>query len=343
MPYVFGPVPSRRLGQSLGVDPLPLKVCNWNCVYCQLGRTVPLCNERREFFPREDILAEVRTVLAGLQPGAADWITIVGSGETTLHSGIGWLIREIKSLTDIPVSVITNGSLLHLAEVRQDLLAADAVLPSLDAGNAGLYRAVNRPAPGLSFELLLEGLASFRREYRGSLWLEVMLIKDVNDGEEALREIASAVERIQPDQVHIAIPVRPPAEPDIRRPDEEGLRRAAAILGSRARVIPPAGGALDLSGHQNVGEAVLAVISRHPVEEKELRRELERWTPGQVEEALRLLADCGAAQVVERCGERFWSAAGCRYPSLHTTGGRAPGGSPAAARGTDEAPTDENH
>lgn len=320
MNFVFGPLPSRRLGQSLGVDPLPLKrkVCNWNCIYCQLGRTVPLSSERSEYFPREEILAEVREALTRHPSGAIDWVTIVGSGETTLHAGIGWLIRQIKSLTAIPVAVITNGSLLHLPEVRDDLLAADAVLSSLDAGNERLYRHINRPWPGLSYKLLLEGLAAFRREYHGQLWIEVMLMKGINDSEKTLSEIAAVLLRIQPDQVHISLPSRPPAEPDVQLPDEASLSRAAAILGVRAQVVQPSSGEFDLSGYDNVGDAVLAIISRHPMGEQELRRALENWTPGQVEQALQQLLASGAAQVVERYGEQFWTAAGCRYPSWGT-------------------------
>jgi wyosine [tRNA(Phe)-imidazoG37] synthetase (radical SAM superfamily) len=315
MSFVFGPLPSRRLGQSLGVDPLPLKVCNWNCVYCQLGRTVPLCNERREYFPRENILAQVREVLAGHTPGTIDWVTFVGSGETTLHSGLGWLIRQVKRLTDIPVAVITNGSLLHLAEVREELAVADVVMPSLDAGSAGLYRRITRPVPALSFESLLEGLVAFRREYRGRLWIEVMLMKGINDSQEALQDIADVLQRIQPDQVHINLPSRPPAEPTVQPPDEEALRRAMAILGSRANVVTASSGPFDLSGHENVADAVAAIISRHPMREEELRHTLERWSPGQVDEALQQLVSGGQAQVVERNGERVWSAAACRFPS----------------------------
>lgn len=320
MNFVFGPLPSRRLGQSLGVDPLPLKakICNWNCIYCQLGRTVPLSNERSEYFPREDILAEVREALALHKPGAIDWVTIVGSGETTLHAGIGWLIRQIKGLTAIPVAVITNGSLLYREEVRADLVAADAVLSSLDAGNARLFRQINRPWPGLSYEQLLDGLAAFRQEYHGKIWMEVMLMKGINDSEAALLEIAAALRRILPDQVHISLPSRPPAEPNIQLPDEDSLRRAAAILGVRAQVVQPSVGTFDLSGYENVGDAVLAIISRHPMGEQELRHALENWTPGQVEQALQKLTASGEAQVVERFGERFWTAAGCRYPSWET-------------------------
>src|SRR4030042_2371613 len=176
MKYVFGPVPSRRLGQSLGIDPVPLKTCNWNCVYCQLGRTIPLKNVRGEFFPREDILTEVKQALASHKLGEIDWVTFVGSGETTLHTGLGWLVRQVKLLTDIPVAIITNGSLLYLPEVRREISSADAVLPSLDAGNIKLYRRINRPHPEIRFTRLVDGLVAFREEYQGKLWIEVMLV-----------------------------------------------------------------------------------------------------------------------------------------------------------------------
>ncbi len=320
MSFVFGPLPSRRLGQSLGVDPLPLKVCNWNCVYCQLGRTSPLTNERREFFPRESIVAEVREALQAHRNGTIDWVTVVGSGETTLHAGLGWLLRQIKNLTGTPVAVITNGSLLYHAEVRADLSVADAVLASLDAGNAMLYRRINRPLSDLTFERLLDGLSAFRREYRGKLWIEVMLMRGINDSDTDLEEIAAVLKMIHPDQVHVSAPSRPPAEPNVSRPDEDRLRRAAEILGSDAQIIRTAPGAFDLSSCRNIEDAIIAIISRHPMSEEELRRTLERWSPGLVEEALQRLSASGEAQVVERCGQRFWSAAACRYPALHQTG-----------------------
>jgi len=314
MNLVFGPVPSRRLGQSLGIDPIPLKTCNWNCVYCQLGRSTPLVNERKNYYVPEAILAEVQTALAAHRPGDIDWITFVGSGEPTLHAGLGLLIRQVKTLTDLPVAVITNGSLLYLPEVRQELSAADAVLPTLDAGNAQLYRKINRPWPELTFERLMDGLAAFRQVYHGKLWIEVMLVKDLNDTEDALRGIAAALQRIKPDQVHIVLPTRPPAEPWVEPTDEAGLMRAVAILGDVAQIVHPAEGDFDLSGCDTVVEAIVSIITRHPMREDELVRALERWTPGQVQEALEALALSGKAQVVERYGARFWSASASHYP-----------------------------
>jgi wyosine [tRNA(Phe)-imidazoG37] synthetase (radical SAM superfamily) len=312
--YVFGPVPSRRLGQSLGIDTIPLKTCNWNCVYCQLGRTVPLVNERREYVPAEEILLEAEQVLRSSQKREIDWVTFVGSGEPTLHRRIGWLIRQIKSLTDKPVAVITNGSLLHLPEVREELSATDAVLPTLDAGTAAFYRKINRPHPDATFERLVDGLTAFRKEYQGRLWVEVMLVQGLNDSTQALEDIASVLTEIQPDAVHINLPIRPPAETWVQPPDEEGLMRAISVLGNIAEVVHPAEGVFDLSAYDNVVDAIIGIITRHPMRQDELERTLKRWSSQQVGCALADLESSGRVQVVERLGIRFWSAVRSVYP-----------------------------
>jgi wyosine [tRNA(Phe)-imidazoG37] synthetase (radical SAM superfamily) len=314
MKHVFGPVPSRRLGQSLGIDTIPIKACNWNCVYCQLGRSVPLTNERREYFWREDILVEVEQALAYHKPGEIDWVTFVGSGETTLHSGIGWMIRQVKSLAQLPVAIITNGSLLYLPEVREELFAADAVMPTLDAGNEELYRRINRPHPDITFDRLVEGYLAFRKGYSGKLWVEVMLVQGLNDTPQALWEITRAMQQIRPDAVHITLPTRPPAEPWVQPPNPESLMYALAILGNVAEVVHPAEGSFDLSGYDNLTDAVIGIITRHPMRQEELERTLERWSPGQVSQTLEDLAKSGRAQVVERYGTRFWSASLSHYP-----------------------------
>jgi wyosine [tRNA(Phe)-imidazoG37] synthetase (radical SAM superfamily) len=314
MKCVFGPVPSRRLGQSLGIDTIPLKTCNWNCVYCQLGRTVPMTNERKEYIPREELLAQVQVALASHRSEEIDWVTFVGSGEPTLHSGLGDLIRQVKSLTDKPVAVITNGALLYRPEVRQELSAADAVLPSLDAGNQQLYCKINRPWPELTFERQLEGLSTFRQEYAGKLWVEVMLVEGLNDTEKALCEIAATLSVIKPDRVHLGLPTRPPAEAWVHPPDEDGLLRARAILGKTARVVHPAAGLFDLSGYNNLTDAIMGIISRHPMREDELIRTLERYSPSELRGVLEDLIASGQAQIVTRYGARFWCALTSFFP-----------------------------
>ena len=314
MKYVFGPVPSRRLGQSLGIDTIPLKTCNWNCVYCQLGRTRPLTNQRKEYFPTQDILEEVHSVLEAHEPGEIDWVTFVGSGEPLLHTCMGRMIQGVKRLTKLPVAVITNGSLLYLSDVRKELLSADAVLPTLDAGNPILYRKINRPHPEITFSRLVEVLVNFRKEYQGMLWVEVMLVRELNDSLDALQDIARVLETIQPDAVHINLPTRPPVESWVQPPEPEGLMRALAIFGGIAEVVHPAEGSFDLSGYEHPQDAILAIITRHPMRQDEIERTLSFWTAGQVQQVLVGLEASGRAQIVERLGVKFWSASPSHYP-----------------------------
>ena len=316
MKYAYGPVPSRRLGQSLGVDPIPLKTCNWNCVYCQLGRSKPMVSERREYFPAEAILEDVKQALASHDPGDIDWVTFVGSGETTLYSRLGWLLEQVKAITQHPIAVITNGSLLYKSEIREELALADAVLPSIDAGTEELYRRLNRPVAELSFESLLDGLIAFRKEYQGKLWVEVMLVQGLNDSEQALRDIADAVVRIQPDEVHIVLPTRPPVETWVQPADEGGLLRARAILGDIAHVLHPRSGSFDLSGNESLTEAVVGIITRHPMRESQLIETLQLWSPGDIAATMLELERSGMAQVVESLGIRYWSASPSIYPDV---------------------------
>jgi wyosine [tRNA(Phe)-imidazoG37] synthetase (radical SAM superfamily) len=313
MKYVFGPVPSRRLGQSLGIDPIPQKTCNWNCVYCQLGRSMPMTNKRQEYVPVEALLEDVDWALHTHSSGEIDWVTLVGSGEPTLHNGLGKIIRKVKARTTIPVAVITNGALTYLPEVRADLSMADAILPTLDAGRADLYRKINRPWPELTFERLVGGLVALRAEYSGQLWIEVMLVRDLNDSEEALRDLASVLERIKPDQVHLNLPVRPPAESWVQPADEEGLLRAQALLGDVAHVLSPAQGKFDLRGFENECKAVLSIITRHPMREDDLFATFQHRSDEEVRQILHDLIKSGQAQLVTRYGVRFWTASGTKY------------------------------
>lgn len=320
MNYVFGPIISRRLGRSLGIDPIPFKTCNWNCVYCQLGRTGPLVNVRQEYVAAADILAELRSVLDGHSPGEIDWVTFVGSGEPTLHAGLGRMIREAKAMSQLPIAVITNGTLLDREDVRRELLAADAVLPTVDAGSELLYRKINRPHPDLTLERLVSGLVAFRQSYHGQLWVEVMLMKGLNDSDQALADLALVLQRIHPDEVHINLPVRPPCEPWVEPAEEDRILHAVRLFGEVAHVVHPKTGSLLLETSADVEDAVVAVVTRHPLREDELLRGLSSWGPKKVLEALEQLRAAGRAQLVVRHGERFWAGAAAKFNESRGTG-----------------------
>ncbi|MFG0251239.1 MAG: radical SAM protein [Phycisphaerales bacterium JB038] len=314
MSFIFGPVPSRRLGRSLGIDPVPSKTCNWNCVYCQLGRSRPVINERREWVPSAEIIAELSAYLAEHGEEGFDWITFVGSGETTLHTGIGDLIRETRALTSKPVAVITNGSTLHLPEVREALLPAAAVMPSLDAGSEELYRRITRAHPDCTFQRQIDGLRRFREEYTGHLWLEVMLIAGLNDGPAALADLCQAVASINPDEVHLVTPSRAPAEEWVEVPGAEALRQATTILGAVTRVVTPAAEVVDLRGNANLEETIVSIVTRHPMTEAQLLQVAGKARAQTLSEVLRALETSGRIQAVERQGERFYTTAAGVYP-----------------------------
>jgi len=307
MKYIFGPVSSKRLGQSLGVDLLPPKSCTWNCVYCQLGKTKKFITERQEFFPREEILEEIQEAITA--NSSLDWITFVGSGETMLYKGIGWLIGEVKKFTTTPVAVITNGSLLYLPEVRKELLSADAVLPSLNAGSEALHRQIDRPAAGLTFRQHVEGLVAFRREYKGRLWIEVMLLGGINDSDEALHELAAVLKEIDPDMVHLVLPTRPAPEQEVHLPSEERIEQAIAILSEVTTVIHPVKGTMDLRSAPDMLQAVTAIVSRHPVQQRELEKAIVDCFPGESDKVSSVMQDMlatGMFKLVDHDGDPYW-------------------------------------
>ncbi|MCK4889361.1 MAG: radical SAM protein, partial [Candidatus Aminicenantes bacterium] len=207
--HLFGPVPSRRLGISLGIDIIPFKTCTLDCLYCECGRTTDHTAERRSFFSTKDLMSEFNEFLK--TGDYLDYITFSGSGEPTLNSDIGHLIKEIKEMTRTPVAVITNGTLLHLPEVQKDLLSSDLILPSLDAVSEDVFRKINKPAPGITAEKVINGLKSFSREYKGEIWLEVFISRGINDSEGELEKIREVIEQIMPSKVQLNSLDRPPA------------------------------------------------------------------------------------------------------------------------------------
>lgn len=260
--YLYGPVPSRRLGLSLGVDIVPFKVCTLDCIYCQLGLTTNKTTQRKEYVPVEAVLVELREILArGLK---ADFITIGGSGEPTLNSRLGDLIDGIKKNTDIPVAILTNGTLLYREDVRRDCAKADVVLPSLDAGDERTFRKINRPCKDISIERLVEGLAAFRSEFSGQIWLEVLLIEDLNTENKQISNMKRLIERICPDKIQLNMAVRPTAEADVRKLDAEKLKSVAARLGDNCEIVAGFSQENDAEQLESRPESVLSMLKRRP-------------------------------------------------------------------------------
>jgi wyosine [tRNA(Phe)-imidazoG37] synthetase (radical SAM superfamily) len=233
--YLSGPVPSRRLGLSLGVDIVPLKTCTQNCLYCQLGKDAPQTLERKVYVSILDVLAEIRYRIQN--DLKADYITISGSGEPTLHLELGRLIDEIHHITSIPVAVITNGSLLWQKDVRDDCARADVVLPSLDAGDSKVFETLNQPHADIDFAKFVEGLCQFRRQYTKPIWLEVFLCEGVNTDNESLENIGKIIDQVKPDKVQLNTAVRPTAHAHIHAVSPEKMKDLAAQLGRGAEVI----------------------------------------------------------------------------------------------------------
>jgi wyosine [tRNA(Phe)-imidazoG37] synthetase (radical SAM superfamily) len=230
MAHLFGPVNSRRLGLSLGVDLIPRKTCPFDCIYCEVGPTTHQTDERFDYHT-EAIIRELADYLGGA--GATpDIITLAGSGEPTLNLGLGRLMAAIKEMTDIPVAVLTNGALLGLPEVRDELAAADVVLPSLDAAREATFQAINRPLPGFFVRELISALEVFRQGYRGQIWLEIMLLKGLNDSAEELTGLHRAISEMAPDKVQLNTAVRPGVEASARPLSQEELEAVAAFLGA---------------------------------------------------------------------------------------------------------------
>ncbi|MBN1306788.1 MAG: radical SAM protein [Chitinispirillaceae bacterium] len=259
---IFGPVPSRRLGHSLGIDLVPFKTCTYDCLYCQLGRTTVKTLERKVYVPPEEIVQQLAEKLK--QPQPVDYITLSGSGEPTLYLKTAELIGRIKVMTDIPVAVLTNGSLLWDKTVREGLMEADLVIPSLDAGNDPLFQLVNRPCPGIIFDKMVAGIQQFKQEFKGALWLEIFLLDGITATQAAVEEIAFHALHISPDKVQLNTVSRPPCEKNARAVPRARMLRLAEMFDAPAEVIADYENIHGESGFAASREEVFDLISRRP-------------------------------------------------------------------------------
>jgi wyosine [tRNA(Phe)-imidazoG37] synthetase (radical SAM superfamily) len=294
MKYIYGPVPSRRLGISLGVSPIPKKTCNYSCVYCQLGRTDKMTNKRKMFFAVEDIIKEFESILK--EEIYFDVITIVGEGEPTLYLGLGELILEMKKRTDKTITVITNGALLYDPSVRKELGYADIVLPTLDAYDESSFKVINRPVGNLSFNQVLEGLKIFSKEYKGLLWLEMMFIKGINDDLESLNKYIKILDEINYDKLYLNTPVRPPAEGYIEAVTSDKMRQIVNILkGISIDLLDSEGFYSNILDHY---EAILSIIKRHPMNQYEIRSFLTSRKCSNIDELVSQLKTDSLVEVI---------------------------------------------
>lgn len=258
--HIFGPVPSRRLGRSLGVDLVPFKTCSYDCIYCQLGRTTNKTLERKEWVPLKDVIDQLKDHLHS----KPDYITLSGSGEPTLFSRLDELILGIQEITNIPVAVLTNGSMLWLPEVRNSIKRADVVIPSLDGGSSQIFQYVNRPHKDITFSKMLQGLVEFRNAYSGQYWLEVFLLAGVTTTQMEIKRLKTCIAAIQPDRVQVNTVTRPPAENFADPVPQKQLEQITAELYETVEVIADY---KDIHKQQDFSaqrEDVLTLLQRRP-------------------------------------------------------------------------------
>ena len=231
---VFGPVLSKRLGNSLGIDVIPHKTCSYNCIYCQLGSEENTITDLTNYYSVDEIIYELKEAL--LNNKNIDYITFTGSGEPTLYKDLKKLIYEIKQITDIPVCIITNGSLLYKQEMRSNLLLADLIIPSLDAGNEETFKLIDNPNKEIDFDKMVEGLIEFKKVFKGEYWLEIFLLKDINDNEDELDDIIKIVKKIKPDRIQLITATRRVANEKAKALTDEELKKIRKYFNSKCDI-----------------------------------------------------------------------------------------------------------
>ncbi|MBF0227145.1 MAG: radical SAM protein [Desulfobacterales bacterium] len=260
--FIYGPVPSRRLGYSLGLDIVQYKVCTYDCIYCQIGKTTDKIIDRTPYIPADIIIQQALKKLNESQH--PDFITIGGSGEPTLNSEIGLIINEIKKNTRIPLAVITNGSMFWDEQIVNSLMPADVILPSLDAYYNLIFEQINRPHPDINFEKMVNSLITFRKIYQGKIWLEIFLLDGINISEESAYKFKAWVEKINPDKVHLNTAVRPTSEKFAKIALHDDMEKFSKIIGEKAEIIVDIKREKRTENEVDVDSEILNIISRRP-------------------------------------------------------------------------------
>ncbi|MFW5649317.1 MAG: radical SAM protein [Candidatus Alkaliphilus sp. MAG34] len=296
--YIYGPVPSRRMGLSVGISPIAEGHCNYSCVYCQLGRTRNMTNKRKKYFDYKEIVEEFKLYLG--KKIKFDVATIVGDGEPLLYADLGVLIDELKLLIDKPVAVITNGSLLYDSAVRDDLKNADIILPSLDATNEKMFKEINRPHGSIKFDDVIKGLQDFSKEYEGQLWIETMIVEGINDNREFFLDLKKLLGTINYHKLYINSPVRPPAETFVKQVSKDVIEEAVSILGgiSIDKLVSEG----FYSEVEDDYEAVLSIIRRHPMNQFEIKSFVEQRNRSNIKDFFERLDNDDNIEIIDYKG-----------------------------------------
>ena len=281
---VFGPIPSRRLGRSLGVNNIPPKICSYSCVYCQIGLTDSMSVSRKEFYSPDEIFKEVSSKVKTLQNsgGKIDYISFVPDGEPTLDINLGKEIDLLKPL-GIKIAVITNSSLLWDEDVRKDLMIADWVSIKIDTIDEKIWRKIDRPNGKLDFQKILSGIKTFASSFKGVMVTEMMLVKGVNDNVESIKSTVEFIKQLNPDKAYILVPTRPPAEKFVEPPSEENLNEAYQIFNAsinNVELLAYSEGT-DFSYSSDAEKELLSILAVHPMRkdavEKFLNKSRSNW------------------------------------------------------------------
>ena len=327
MNCIFGPVQSRRLGRSLGIDLFRTKLCNLNCIYCEVGRTLSPVGQRSAYSDTTPLLAEIDQFCADSSRLAeVDVVTVTAKGEPTLHSDLGRILRHLKQVTNKPIAVLTNGTTLGDPQVQADLMAADIIIPSLDAARQSSFRAIDRPMPGLHLDAIINGLTTFTHAYTGKLWLEILLAQGVNDAPEDIEALIAAIHPMRVDRLQLNTVVRPPAEDFALPVAQERLAVIASQL-QQAKNVPvdlpfappttpifpdkPAAvpAPAKSASMEPVIRDILAMLQRRPCTAADIDRTFHLNGPAQVEHLLEPLLRSGCLHCREQSGLRYYQCA----------------------------------
>jgi len=302
MSHVFGPVRSRRLGMSLGVDLIPPKTCTFDCLYCQVGRTTTSTTDPEDFVPVDEVVREIEKKLLNSAP---DVITLAGSGEPTLHSRIDQVIDGIKGITETKVALLTNGSLFFRQEIRERCLGADMILPTLSSAFEHTFRMIHRPHPGLELASIINGLTGLRRDYRGLMFLEIVLLAGINDTEKEIQGLKQVIDRINPDKIQLNTVVRPPADIKAISLDMGKLEHVKKFFGKKAEIIAD----IPMEGRKGQGSTLardfLDMVKRRPLRSVDIANALS-LPLGEVEDLVKGLLIKGYIRKQDHSGDLYY-------------------------------------